>query len=64
MEFTEKRLKRACIGAGLKPEEGGMFMQLYKSMEGGLHYFYHSSFQINDVQSYEFHPISKYEKHK
>lgn len=34
MEFTEKRLKRACIGAGLKPEEGGMFMQLYKSMEG------------------------------
>ena len=34
MEFTEKRLRRACIGAGLKPEEGAAFMQMYKSMEG------------------------------
>ncbi|KAK8828517.1 hypothetical protein WA577_000004 [Blastocystis sp. JDR] len=34
VEFTDKRLRRACIGAGLKPEEGAAFMQMYKSMEG------------------------------
>lgn len=34
MEFSDNRLKRACIGAGLKPEEGAAFMQMYKSMEG------------------------------
>lgn len=34
MEFDEKRLRRCCIGAGLMPEEGAMFMNYYKQMEG------------------------------
>ena len=33
VELTESRLKRCCIGAGLLPEEGMMFMQGYKQME-------------------------------
>ncbi|KAK8796312.1 hypothetical protein WA171_004273 [Blastocystis sp. BT1] len=34
VEFDEKRLRRCCIGAGLLPEEGAMFMNYYKQMEG------------------------------
>ena len=33
VEMDEKRLRRCCIGAGLLPEEGAMFMQQYKAME-------------------------------
>ena len=33
VEFTDSRLKRCCIGAGLTMEEGMAFMQSYKQME-------------------------------
>ena len=33
VEMDDSRLKRCCIGAGLLPEEGALFMQQYKAME-------------------------------
>ena len=32
--MDDRRLKRCCIGAGILPEEGAIFMQYYKQMEG------------------------------